>query len=401
MLFILSIFFLSLKLSLQLFEFLLSYKGPLIKIFIIIILIEILYLLTTIGLAKFIKLSELRKSRQAYFTRYSIANFSDHIWNIGYIIYYISIFIGLLLWLRFNNSKNTFDIKESISKFKFYVFSNSLLDNLLSIIIIVLCIIIYIIIIMKSNKRFGFEVTRLHLFFSRFQKYQKLFCGFPIGYKNYYIYFQLRKLSLYHLPNNLFLYRFEKFVINPFLNYFKIWFHFSYHSHKFILNLHYIVLFTILFYDLIFNQFILSNYFKFLPYFFIYAIWLRFSHAIGHLSLVMDYNLSMMLYGKFQIIDDEIHLHDGMCIILMNDLVEYYKYLNNGLYDLDFQRMDNESKGFIIKFIDKIVNKVLKIGIIQKLLKYNYRAKLIKIHRINLKIVKLGIILLLIWLIIL
>jgi hypothetical protein len=119
------------------------------------------------------------------------------------------------------------------------------------------------------------------------------------------------------------------------------------------------------------------------------------------MQLFMDYNLSMMLYGKFQIIDDEIHLHDGMCIILMNDLVEYYKYLNNGLYDLDFQRMDNESKGFIIKFIDKIVNKVLKIGIIQKLLKYNYRAKLIKIHRINLKIVKLGIILIVIWLVIL
>jgi hypothetical protein len=400
MLFIFSIFFLSLKLSLQLFEFLLSYKGPLIKIFIIIILIEILYLLSTIGLAKFIKLSVLRKSRQAYFTRYSIESFSDHIWNMGYIIYYISIFIGLILWLRFNNSKNTFDIKESISKFKFYVFSNTIIDNLLSIIIIVLCIIIYIIIIIKSTKRFGFEVTRLHLFFSRFQKYEKLFLGIPIGYKNYYIYFQLQKLTLYYLPRNLFLYRFEKFVIDPFLNYFKIFFHFRYHLHKFIFNLHYIALFTILFYDLIFNQFILINYFKFLPYFFIYAIWLRFSYAINNLNHILDYNLSMMLYGKFQIIDDEIHLHDGI-IILMNNLIEYYKYLNNGLCDLEFQRMHNEGKGFITKFIDKIISKMVSIGIIQKLLNYNYRSKLIKIHRINIKIVKLVIILMVIWLIIL
>jgi hypothetical protein len=170
--------------------------------------------------------------------------------------------------------------------------------------------------------------------------------------------------------------------------------------HNFLKNLHYFVIFFILMHDFIFSNLIISSYFHFLPYFFIYALWIKISNAITYRSYMMDHNLSQMLYGKVIIQDGEIFV-DGIFISTLESLSDYIKYLNNGLFNLELQQMDNETKGFIIKFIDKIVNKVLKIGIIQKLLKYNYRAKLIKIHRINLKIVKLGIILIVIWLIVL
>ena len=146
MLFILSIFFLVLKI-LSFILFLLSYNGPAFKIVLIMILIEILYLLTTIGLAKFLKLSELRKDRHNYISRYQIASISDHIWNIGYIIYYICIFIGLILWLRFNNSNHTLNLRDQEIKIKEFLNSNSILNIILSIIIIILLLITYLIII--------------------------------------------------------------------------------------------------------------------------------------------------------------------------------------------------------------------------------------------------------------
>ena len=391
MLFILSIFFLALKI-LSFILFLLSYNGPAFKIVLIIILIEILYLLSTFGLTKFLKLSELRKDRYNYISRYQIGTTKDQIWNIGYIIYYISIFIGLILWLRFNNSNHTLNLKDQGTKIKEFINSNSILNIILSIIIIILLLITYLIIMRKFQVKFGYEIIRLHLYLNYFPRYFDIFFSPGI--------LELSKYTLHNLQSIIFRECIDKLIITPINKYYKTDLRILAYTWEFLLHLHYIILFALIIKDLIFNEFILKNYFSFLPYFFIYAIWIRFSKAVRNRSYMMDHNLSQMLYGKVIIQDGEIFV-DGIFISTLESLSDYIKYLNNGLFNLELQQMDNETKGFIIKFIDKIVNKVLKIGIIQKLLKYNYRAKLIKIHRINLKIVKLGIILIVIWLIVL
>jgi hypothetical protein len=390
MLFILSIFFLVLKI-LSFILFLLSSNGPAFKIVLIMILIEILYLLTTIGLAKFLKLSELRKDRHNYISRYQIASISDHIWNIGYIIYYICIFIGLILWLRFNNSNHTLNLRDQEIKIKEFLNSNSILNIILSIIIIILLLITYLIIIRKFQIKFGYEIIRLHLYLNYFPKYFDIFFSPGI--------LELSKYTLHNLQSIIFRECIDKLIITRINKYYKTDLRILAYTWEFLLNLHYIILFTLIIKDLFFNEFILKNYFSFLPYFFIYAIWIRFSKAVRNRSYMMDYNLSQMLYGKVIIQDGEIFV-DGIFICTLESLSEYIKYLNNGLFNLELQQMDNESKGFIMKFKDKIINKILKIIIIKKLLNYNYRTKLIKIHRINIKIVKIVMILIVICLLV-
>ena len=391
MLFILSIFFLSLKLTLQILEFLVAYKGPFIKVVLILILLEIIYLLITVGLSKYLKLSELRNSRLRYFSRYQIADRRDQLWNIGYILFYISIFIGGILWLRFSNSKNTFDIIEKLKEIKELILLNSWVDNGLSMVIIVLIIVIYLQIIIKSNERFGFEVIRLHIFLVRSKKYEKLFLGFPIGTKKFYYYFMLHNITLHSLPYDLFLRKIDRKIMMPLLAYYKIHKNFLYYCHQIIIHLHYIILLVVLIYDLIINNLVLINYFKFLPYFFIYMLWLRFSNAIDRINLMRDYNLSIILYGNVEIIDNEIFV-DGLYMFPLETLIEYHEYLSYGLYDMERREMDNKSKGRLTIGIENVTKRILSNQLIKKLVKYNYRAKLIQMHRLNVKLMKVTII---------
>jgi len=257
MLFILSIFFLSLKLTLQVFQFLVAYKGPFIKVVLILILLEIIYLLITFGLSKYLKLSELRNSRLRYFSRYQIADRGDQLWNIGYILFYISIFIGGILWLRFSNKNISLNIKDQFLKLVTSIASNTGYDNLLDLVIIILFIIIYLYFFYRCTKQFGYEIIRLHLYFNFFPRYHQIL--FSPGK------FDLRKYSFLYVFTFLFS---HNFIMDYLYNRFYVQYKFFLPKlHNFLKNLHYFILFFILLFDLIFNNFIILYYFKFLPYF--------------------------------------------------------------------------------------------------------------------------------------
>jgi len=106
---------------------------------------------------------------------------------------------------------------------------------------------------------------------------------------------------------------------------------------------------------------------------------------------MMDHNLSQILYGKVFIYDKEIYVND-LFLCTLDSIPNYVEYLKNGLWDIELQKMDNKNKGRLIIGIENITKRILSNQLIKKLVKYNYRAKLIQMHRLNVKLMKVTII---------
>jgi hypothetical protein len=267
---------------------------------------------------------------------YNIHNFFENLFNLIMILTFSIICVFGIFFLRIKNSSNYVDLKVLYLKLSLY--TASWMENILNITLIIFSCIFYLVIITKLMRYLKKHLIKRHIKLSNNTLYLSLI-------KN------IDKISIYK-----FIYMFSSKAFKLFMEYplkkkypevdiFKINWEkglakYCYTFYKFIirlvnfiaLNMHYIILFLVIIYDMLYNNFIILNLFKVLPYIFIYELYLRISKFVEYKSLRYDVWLYEFFYGAVELISEqEIIL--GEDYVLMEEFKLAIEYLKNGLYD--------------------------------------------------------------------
>ena len=402
---ILSAIFL-LKSFLLFFHLVFSYQDSLFKFITILLLLETFILLKFGGELKLNKLSKLKKHQQDSLWGYKIVNKKDLLLTISYLFSYISIFILGILYLRIQNQNKEIQLVNEYTKIKEKILQSSYINNITSLIIIFLLILTVITIYQKLFSKFKFHLKRLHLYLSQYEDYWEIFF-FREKYRSRIYKFETYTISFFHyhlldkaLENLGYLFNLSKKSI-------AIWSK-NEHGHPrvtwidpelstwdylqldistrilwpLLCNLHYLILSSSLFFDLFLNNLTLKNYFYFLPFFFLYYNWLRFSSAVDQLAIEPCIDLMKLFYKNCYQENDNIYTEEGefVCNIYNPNGLKYlYSFLDTFVHP-DLQ--DYFPKGKIVRTLEKITNFITSRKTVERIRKYNYRSKAIKIHKI-------------------
>jgi hypothetical protein len=128
--------------------------------------------------------------------------------------------------------------------------------------------------------------------------------------------------------------------------------------------LHHVIVFVILVYDMIFNNFILMHFFTLLPFIFIYNIWILLCKFDNGLNPMADNILYHFFYSSSCMIDKD-HMQLGPLTIETNTMKRIYMfYIKTDLvYDYELEKYYDDPDNYARKetLSDKIYVKYQKV----------------------------------------
>ena len=383
------------------FHLVFSHQDFLFKLVIIFLLLETFILLKY---GEEFKLNKLSKLKNINLMMYKIATKSDLFLTISYILSYILIFILGILYLRIQNQNKEIQLVKEYIKIKEKILQSSYINNIISFTIILLLILTIITLYQKLFSKFKFHLKRLHLYLTQYEDYWEIFF-FSEKYRSRIYKFGTYTISFFHyyllnkgLENLGYLLNLSKKSIaiwskdeqgNPKVTWIdyesSTWDYLRMDISSLILwpllcNLHYLILSSCLFFDLFLNNLTLKTYFYFLPFFFIYHTWIRFSSTVDQMGAGPSHDLMKLLYKNCYREDDLLYTEEGEFVCNMSDTFEFLiTYLETFVLP-DLQNYF--PKGKIVRTLEKITNFISSRKIVQRIRKYNYRSKAIKVHKI-------------------
>ena len=383
-----------LKPFLLFFHLVFSYQVFFFKLAIILLLLETFILIKYGEEFKMNKLSKLKKNN---IMMYKIINKKDLFLSLSYTFSYISIFILGILYLRIQNQNHEINLVKEYIKIKEKILHSSIPNNIISFILIFLLIVTVITIYKKLLNLFKFHLKKIHIYLYQYEIYDEIFWNtFSNKYPS-----PLTKIPSYTLQS------IHHILISDWLQYLAYLLRLVPHNpqdyrktspneekptwdyihnrinlftwrHAF--HIHYIILFIILFLDTSLNNFTLKNYFFFLPFFFIYHNWIRFSCTVDQMGFGPSHDLMRLLYRNCHREDDLLYTENGEFVCNMSDGFEFLiTYLETFVHP-DLQ--DYQPKGKIVSMTEKLISFILSTKIVKRIRKYNYRRQIIKIHKI-------------------
>lgn len=333
--FLLNNFILLFKIILLVFARLFLIPNPFVKYILLLLCLTTIYILWKYPRTRFNKLSEVRNHKLNKLTKYALKNKLEHIYNIFVITIFCVVFTIVIFLLRYLNQNKNIDLKEKYILFKNLYLNTPLYDFVFNSIILILIFIIYIWLFIRIIKYFKYHVIKRHIYLvgnltEGNTWYQMKFFYNVIDKINIYnVHFKLvRKIQEYYEK-----YYYKKFNKKKPLNFFDLsdeevnkyyrqspidpFLFFTLNKEDRILyhlmtKWHYILLFILLIYDLIYNDYQITHVFYILPWTFFFEIYIRFSTFVEGLWIPHDEYLHTILYAKqLEIWDKETLLIDG------------------------------------------------------------------------------------------
>ena len=392
-------FFLLLFLLIKLSTFLLYIfilKYFIVKIIFLIIGVYFLHYLNTEDIRRRKVLSKLRAWKHRIINDYPIRNFKEHLWNLFILILYPLIFVGGILWLRFNNTAKYVDLLRFYYEFKYIIDNSTTINIITSFTIIVILLIIYFKLLSKIKNYFKFQYSRRLIYLDN----NKCYFDNPnnilhkilnrhnrrIEYYNFMSWFRDHSFftpegiyliickTLYKIFDYFGMEEDLQYKIVGFLN--RVYLTFRY-------NIHYIIMFTLVFYDIVFNNLILVLIFKALPYIFIYDIMVKLNKFFNTWDPQYDSMLNGILYGKVELVYDAYYDINGRGSYEPEDLMNAITYALDGMSTVNTKDVPNKRKAWAnammreirellskqeknttTPFIEKVVNIVVIVNII-------------------------------------
>lgn len=296
-----------------------------LKLFLLFINLYVLYYFCNIPIRKRLKLSTLRQWKNRVTDTYPFKTYLDRLWTTFIIFTYPLIIIGGVLYLRFQNTVKHADLLYYYYEVLYIVKNTTVFNNTLNIVLLISFIFVYLRIFLLIQNIFKFHYTRLHIYYSKNTYFVQQSFRQVIRMNSYerqhYIYNCFVTLFLEYLK----IQRVYQFCINiifhclnlkiydknldnietklSFFNKIEIYcgsteikLIYIFDQIKFFI--HHILCLLLLFYDIIFNNFILEHIFQILPYVFIYEIWVKITKHVENLHRDYDEYLYHFLYGK-------------------------------------------------------------------------------------------------------
>jgi len=259
----------------------------------------------------------------------------DHIINLFIIILFISFFIGGILYLRILNvSKGkSINLISMYNKIHMFFINMSIFDAFFISICLLFIFITYVYIIKLFFRIFMYNVIKRHIYLCyKFKSYvdlsvrmkfytldclsdkiTALYFIFPLG--------KAESLKKYYAG----LHADILFLKNIIKNY-----------------IHYIIIFILCIYDIIFNNFILTHLFTALLFAFLYESYKKISHFIYYMDFGSDELLAVYIYRRTHIVfydETTLSLNDDNICTIGDLYVIRNHYLKDGLY-CDFSSYD-------------------------------------------------------------
>jgi len=271
----------------------------------------------------------------------------DHIINLFIIILFICFFIGGILYLRILNvsTSRSINLISMYNKIHMFFINMSIFDAFFISICLLLIFITYVYIIKLIFRIFMYNVIKRHIYLCyKFKSYVGLSANMSL--------YTLKCLS--DRITGYFVFR----VDNSESEFVK-----KYHAgfladiiflENVIKNyVHYIIIFIVCIYDIIFNNFILIHLFTALLFAFLYESYKKISYFIYYMDFCMDEMLAVYIYKRTNIVfydETTLSLNDDNICTIGDLYVLRNHYLKDGLYcDLnsidpltDFAYLTNE-----------------------------------------------------------
>lgn len=340
--FLLNNFILLFKIILLVFVRLFFIPNPFVKYILLFLCITTIYILCKYPRTRFKRLSEVRNYKLNKITKYALKNTREHIYNVLVISIFCIGFTVVIFLFRYLNKNKNINIKEKYLLFKDLYINTPLYDFMLNSILLLLIFVIYIWLFIKIIKYFKYHVIKRHIylvgnveegntwyeltFFAKILKkmniynihFYTIFYIQDIYEKYYYNKFNKKKPSNYtKLSEEEIKKYYRQSPIEPVL------FFTEYKEDKILFHLmtkwHYILLFILIIYDLIYNDYQITHVFYILPWTFFFEIYLRFSTFIQGLWIPHDQYLHTILYAK------QLEIWDKDTLLIDGDFYDYNK----------------------------------------------------------------------------
>lgn len=382
----------------------LLHKEILVKLILITCVYELIFYIALGDKLKLYKLSALRNSASSCLSKYKISNKRELTLSVSYVLSYISIFIFGILYLRFLNKTHEMNLLEKISQLKKLATVSSPLDLTLSTVIILLILILIIVVHKNLLKNFKHHLKKLHIFFTQKENYLFIFLNtssFPyppiVKLNNYSI---SRIFHFFGKTIEEIAYLLKIQTHSPWeqrqsfhINSLSKWDHFSFKTSRVIWQvlqyLHYLILVSIILLDISLHSFTLKNYFYFLPFFFLYYNWLRYSKTIDGINVELDHRIMLFIYTNWTMIDNELYSEKGDPFCSYPEGVQQLiEYCQNDFAFQPFLNMYTLPTGKISIAVNKILKVLSSLRTYKKLKKLLSRKTFIKIHKVNLSILR-------------
>jgi hypothetical protein len=296
-------------------------------------------------------------------------NFKTHLWNIFILLTYSMLFICGILYLRISNIEREVDLTVFYNAILLGSHTISFVSFIMALLLLLMLIILYIKLLSLLIQYVKAHLIRRHLYQSTMLA-TNLYC---LSYEVFNDYFSIEKfyycltmmlsfilhcLHLKKYDNNALQYslnlrlRSADYKYNIEFNLDKFIWHFQYTMHRLLCGI-------ILLYDVILNDFILTDIYMVMPYAFFYEIWSRISLFYANVSRSKDDLLNTILYTKEWI---EVPFSDGKEFYVGHHLVSLasvnellHNYLFVGLVDPEFGiKKNNNHIVYILAYWERI-----------------------------------------------
>lgn len=253
---------------------------------------------------------------------YRISNVYDKLFTFFVLFAYFLIFICGIFFLRLVNQQKFLDLKIIWNTIYTSIVSHTISHNIINIILFTLIILTYFYTIIKLLAFFRKHWVKLHIYYAVYENnwYSKYLLANINSDINYL--FLLSTISLkFPVISNIY----DRIVLD---------FTVKHHCILLINSIHYILLFIVLAYDIVFCNFTLNTVYKILPYLFIYDIYIRFCNLYNSLDCMYmaDYTVHAFVYGQsIQVVNSEEICIDGDFYSVRGVANAICAYLRTGL----------------------------------------------------------------------
>lgn len=291
-----------------------------LKNFFVIITILLLIIL----IIKYIKSIPSKDTEEERILKYCYGYHMERYYSIFILSISAIVFIGGILFLRLNNSGNTTDLKSVFSLCKKIYANYPLIIIILNIIIIILILYVIILIIKEIKWYLHKEAVKLHIYYLRHKIYRKVHQKFSFDYSLHnrlipFIDHKYRKFMYKKAiginKSYLKMTTEERKKLDDLFERVEYYFPFPKIINILFPNLHYFLLASFVFYDIFGNDYILQYTYKYLPFMFIYQIYVSLSNFVTQKTLSDTCNEAHLIFyhkvviteiknKKIMIIDD-------------------------------------------------------------------------------------------------
>jgi len=305
-----------------------------LKILLVIIFAIITKVLITYPRNRFKKLSQFREYKQNAILKYGLYSKYQVIYSCIIVLFgSIILSLGIFL-LRKSNEENVLNVKTISKKIYEHYSSNNLISVILDLMLVALLLIIIFLILLKITQYYKFHVIKLHLYLIGYKRYEMFILTYKTSFDPYYafeeffveayldkLYFQYRMCRKYK-KWKLYPYTFKEFkegfsgkisnklrFVLPFIFY----------------KGHYILIVALIFYDLIFNDFEIKLFYTYIPYIFIYDMYIKVVRFFGQLHIPSDNLIGRYLYCEVYLVDKN-EAYFGEDLIDLNHFRNIYQY---------------------------------------------------------------------------